>query len=55
MDQKWGNCQRNCIANKVPGSIPKSFRAATHPNINGMAPGIAPTNTAKGVFVFKGV
>ena len=29
--------------------------AATQPNINGMAPGIAPTKTAMGVLVFKGV
>lgn len=35
--------------------MPKSLVAATHPNINGIAPGKAPTNTDKGVFVFKGV
>jgi hypothetical protein len=39
----------------VPGSIPKLFVAATQPSINGIAPGIAPTKTDKGVFVFKGV
>src|SRR5690606_6300480 len=41
--------------NKVPGSIPKLSVAATHPNIKGMAPGKAPTKTASGVIVFKGV
>src|SRR5690606_22760764 len=53
--QKCGNCQKNCIINKVPGSIPKLSVAATHPNIKGMAPGKAPTKTAKGVLVFNGV
>ena len=33
----------------------KSSVAATHPNIKGMAPGMAPTNMARGVIAFKGV
>ena len=41
--------------NNVPGSIPKLFVAATQPSIKGMAPGIAPTKTERGVIVFKGV
>ena len=41
--------------NNVPGSIPNSLVAATQPNIKGMAPGMAPTKTEIGVFVFKGV
>ena len=50
-----GNCQKNWIANNVPASIPNPPLAATQPNIKGMAPGKAPTKTANGVFVFKGV
>ena len=41
--------------NNIPGSMPNSPVAATQPNINGIAPGKAPTNTDKGVTVFKGV
>ena len=36
-------------------SIPKSSVTATHPSIKGIAPGIAPIKTAKGVLVFNGV
>src|SRR5690606_41022904 len=35
--------------------MPKLSVAATQPNINGMAPGMAPTKTDSGVFVFRGV
>ena len=35
--------------------MPKLFVAATQPNINGIAPGKAPTKTDKGVIVFNGV
>ena len=35
--------------------MPNSFVAATHPNIKGMAPGKAPTNTDNEVFCFNGV
>ena len=41
--------------NKIPGSIPKLPDADTQPNMNGMAPGIAPTNTDNGVRVLSGV
>src|SRR5690606_30063009 len=53
--QKCGNCQKNWIMNSVPGSIPKSSVAATHPNMKGMAPGNAPTKTERGDIVFSGV
>ena len=35
--------------------MPKLPVAATHPSINGIAPGIAPTKTERGVIGFKGV
>ena len=40
---KWGNCQKNWIANKVPAANPKSSVAATYPSKKGIAPGTAPT------------
>ena len=43
------------VALAVLASIPKLFVAATQPNINGMAPGKAPTKTESGVTAFKGV
>lgn len=43
------------MRNKVPASIPKLPDAATQPNINGIAPGIAPTKTESGVCVLSGV
>src|ERR1700750_2502231 len=60
MAQKCGNCQRNCIANKIhPPAFENSFPfamivpngliilvAATHPIKQGNAPGKAPTSTA---------
>ena len=35
--------------------IEKSFVALTHPNIKGIAPGIAPKKTDNGVILFNGV
>ena len=55
MAQKCGNCQKNCNMNNMPGSIPNFPVAATQPNINGIAPGNAPTKTTNGVTGFKGV
>ena len=43
------------MINKNPASKPKLFVAAIQPSIKGIAPGIAPMNTAKGVTGFKGV
>lgn len=43
------------MINNVPASIPKFPVAATQPNMNGIAPGNAPTKTDKGVFGFIGV
>ena len=45
----------NCTANNNPGSSPNSPVDATHPNIGGIAPGKAPTNTAQGVIRLRGV
>ena len=42
---KWGNCQKNWIAKRVPPNNSNSSVAATHPNKKGIAPGIAPTKT----------
>ena len=45
-----------CIYTPLKPITPLSvFVAATQPNINGIAPGIAPTNTDKGVIGFNGV
>ncbi len=41
--------------NNIPVSIENLFVAATHPNIKGMAPGIAPKKTDKGVIGLRGV
>jgi len=35
--------------------MPKDPAAATQPNMNGIAPGKAPTKTESGVLVFNGV
>ena len=43
------------MANNVPAAIPKSSVAATHPNKNGIAPGIAPTNIEMVESLFNGV
>ena len=52
---KWGNCQKNWIAKRVPPNNSKSSVAATQPNKKGMAPGIAPINTDAVETRFKGV
>ena len=39
----------------MPGSISKSFVTATQPNMNGMAPGKAPTKTEMGETLLRGV
>ena len=45
----------NCMANKTLASMAKLLVTATHPNINGIAPGRAPTNTENEVLRFRGV
>ena len=62
---KWGNCQKNCIANNTPPARPNPVisseltkvksKAATQPNKKGIAPGIAPTKIDRGEILFNGV
>ena len=52
---KCGNCQQNCIANRIPAAKPKSLVAATHPSRTGIAPGKAPIKTEIADTLFKGV
>ena len=41
---KWGNCHKNWMKNNNIAKELTLSVAATYPNINGIAPGIAPTN-----------
>ena len=52
---KWGNCQKNWIAKRVPPYNSKSSVAATQPSKKGMAPGIAPIKTDVVEIRFRGV
>ena len=55
MDQKCGNCQKNCIKKRHTANQLKWPSAAVHPINTGKAPGIAPTATAAGLYLLSGV
>ncbi len=52
---KWGNCHKNWIKNNSTEKELTLSVAATWPNINGIAPGIAPTNIDIVDILFNGV